>query len=295
VKIPVVGFRTTVRAGSGDAEVILDAPNHCLEIHGLRLEDLADPEVSRLFDGLDRSDPPYSKITVFAWPESELSWVARGFIKEGLVLGFFPTGEDSHIWALYSDEERSFALSDAAHDRIVMIAGETDQAPPASPKGVSHRIAKREDAEKIKDFLAANREGGHPGNDAASIGDAIDRALVRYHVLTDKSGRLLAVAFGTVGHRRKIAELSVCASCTDQSGYESISYLLHELENDLTGNLGILNFHILVPAADVGLNRVLVRLGYIYTGRLVNHKLLASGWESMNIWCLPRGGGNFGE
>jgi RimJ/RimL family protein N-acetyltransferase len=62
-------------------------------------------------------------------------------------------------------------------------------------------------------------------------------------------------------------------------------HLLHRLEDDMFGDFGIRDLYTLARADEVGMNRALARLGYAYTGRLVNDCRMPNGWESLNVWC----------
>ena len=56
-----------------------------------------------------------------------------------------------------------------------------------------------------------------------------------------------------------------------------------EHEQYITGRIH--DLYTLARADEVGMNCVFAKLGYAYTGRLVNNCRMPNGWESMNIWC----------
>ncbi len=61
--------------------------------------------------------------------------------------------------------------------------------------------------------------------------------------------------------------------------------LLFRLELDVFEHCGISDFYTLARACEVSMNCVFAKLGYGYTGRLVNNCRMPTGWESMNVWC----------
>ena len=81
-----------------------------------------------------------------------------------------------------------------------------------------------------------------------------------------------------------------CATRPDQRGGGHMAYLLHRLAQDVRKERGITDLYTLARADEVGMNCVFGKLGYVYTGRLVNNCRMPNGWESMNVWCKSTAG-----
>ena len=68
-----------------------------------------------------------------------------------------------------------------------------------------------------------------------------------------------------------------------------MAYILRQLERALVADFGITDLYTIARADEVGMNCVFSKLGWVYTGRLVNNCRMPNGWESMNIWCRGDG------
>jgi putative beta-lysine N-acetyltransferase len=282
-----VDLRTHVVTSAGCTEVVLVVPNQQITMLGLKIKDLDHPLITSLVDGVNIDQIPYSKMTIFTQPDKELSWVARGFLKEGLVLGFFPDGRDAHVWTLYGDAQREFALRDAAQDRLLTVARDTKIEQPMPPKDMECRIAVAEDSVSIEDFFRKNSERVPDLFDRLFIREAMVTGSRRYMLLVDARGDLAAVAAAEIDHRLQTAAITDCTIRSDLTGRNDTTYLVVELERSLKRDCGIWNLYALVNASRLDMNRVFVKLGYVFSGRLVNHLRLLKGWESLNMWCLP--------
>jgi hypothetical protein len=280
-------LRTHIATFSGRAEVVLTVPNRQISFMGLEIKDLDHPMMSGFIRGLKDDEIPYSKLTIFAFPEKEESWVARGFLKEGVVLGYFLDGKEAHVWAKYGDEQREFALRDAAQDRLLGVAGETSLEQPLQPKNLECRIAAFEDAASIEEFYHTHTEENSSSFDRHLIRQAIVTGTCRFHLLLDARDNLAAVAVAEIDHGNQVAAIRDCNIRPDLIAQEAIPYLVLELERSLKRDCGIMNLYALVGADEIEMNCVFVTLRYVFTGRLVNHIHLHNGWTSMNLWCLP--------
>jgi hypothetical protein len=64
-----------------------------------------------------------------------------------------------------------------------------------------------------------------------------------------------------------------------------MSVILRNLERDLADEFGITDVYTIARANQAGMNCSFAKLGYTYTGRLVNNCRMPEGYESMNVWC----------
>jgi beta-lysine N6-acetyltransferase len=62
-----------------------------------------------------------------------------------------------------------------------------------------------------------------------------------------------------------------------------LSSLIFSLENELKQE-GFYTLYSLSRAVNVGINMVLSKHGYNYTGRLIDNCNISRGYEDMNIW-----------
>jgi putative beta-lysine N-acetyltransferase len=96
---------------------------------------------------------------------------------------------------------------------------------------------------------------------------------------------MAAVASAEIDGARRNAEMTDCATRPSERGRGLMVWILRALERDLAREEGIIDLYTLARADEVGMNCAFAKLGYDYTGRLVNNCRMPNGWESMNVWC----------
>ena len=276
---------TWVKTPAGLKEIIVDPFNQRVKALGLRIEDLAEPAIQGLTGGLDDTLLPYTKFTVYALPGDEIPWVTRGFLKEGVIQGFFADGIDAHIWALYGEDGRDEAPRDAQHDEIVAHALGKEPVTPEAPTGYTCLAATESDAAAISELMGRTFADYPSSLDADTIATSIREETHRFRMITDTAGTLASVASVEIDYKRHAAEMTDCATRPDQRGLGLMSYLLWRLERDMVQNHSIRDLYTLARADEPGMNCAFAKLGYTYTGRLINNCRMPNGWESMNIWC----------
>jgi putative beta-lysine N-acetyltransferase len=117
------------------------------------------------------------------------------------------------------------------------------------------------------------------------ISAAIHERTSHFRIVRDSTGALVACASAEIHHTRRSAELTDCATREDQRGKGLMSYILHALEEDLASDFSITDVYTIARAYEPGMNCSFAKLGYRYTGRLVNNCRMPDGFESMNVWC----------
>ena len=270
-------------------ELVYDPHNRRLKLYRIGTDDLRNPEVRFWKDGLDGDRRPYSKLIIYGLPGDELEWARRGYLREGIILGYFADGTDAWIWSAFASDGRDLAPRDERHDRIVDLAADKLTVAPAAPAGFSCRRAGPDDAEELSQLLREVFPDYPTPTDPTTVRRRISGGGSVYRLMHDRDGRLAAAASAEIDHRRRSAELTDCATRPAHRGAGLMAWLLHLLEHDLERDLGITDLYTIARAEEVGMNCVFSKLGWVYTGRLVNNCRMPGGWESMNLWCR-RGG-----
>lgn len=274
-----------ITAPSGEKEIVLDPTNMRVKALGLQADDLVDPIVAALGSGLDDDRAPYTKFIIYALPDDEEVWADHGLQKEGVIRGYFSNGIDAHLWALYGDGNRSESPNRDEHNRITALARQKKYTIPSEPDSHSCRTATEADAPDISNLLRNTFTEYPTPLDPATIALAVREETHRFRTLVNADGELVAVASAEIDHRRRSAEMTDCATRPDQRGSGFMSYLLWQLEVDMATHYGINDLYTLARADEPGMNCAFAKLGYAYTGCLVNNCRMPNGWESMNIWC----------
>lgn len=251
----------------------------------MQAEDTRNPGFAVWREGLLVCSDLYTKLIVYARPGRDLSWVSAGYQREGSIAGFFSDGEDAIIWAAFGEGGRMDAPRNEQHNETVRIASAKKIIQPTAAPGYTSRRAESRHADAIAGLMIKTFEE-YP----TPISKGIIRKLITdgsnlFRTMTNQDGQIVASASAEIDHQRRIAEMTDCATRPDQRGAGHMACLLDDLAADLKTELGITDLYTLARADEIGMNCVFGKLGYSYTGRLVNNCRMPNGWESMNIWC----------
>jgi putative beta-lysine N-acetyltransferase len=266
-------------------ELVFDPHNRRLKLFRLGPDDLVDPGIRTWRGGLDADGAPYTKLIVYGLPGREMAWVRQGYVREGVILGYFADGQDAWIWSAFADGPRDLAPRDAAHDAIVELAATKPSVEPELPEGYRCRTAGPDDADRVAALLQETFSAYPSPLDTDTVRARLEADDCRYRLAVTDGGELAAAAAAEIDLERRSAELTDCATVPEHRGAGLMAYLLHRLERDLARELDITDVYTIARADEVGMNCVFSKLGFVYTGRLVNNCRMPGGWESMNLWC----------
>ena len=96
-------------------------------------------------------------------------------------------------------------------------------------------------------------------------------------------GESVAAASAEISVKNSNAEMTDCATIASAQGRGIMQHLLMELEKDLKKK-GIMTAYTLARAPSFGMNCAFFRLGYEFSGRLINNCDIFGHYEDMNIW-----------
>ncbi len=259
--------------------------NRRIKLYDARAKDIRDPGFAIWRDGLLVCADLYTKLIVYARPGREMSWITAGYLREGSIAGFFSDGEDAEIWAAFGDDFRIEAPRDEQHDETVRIAAAKEIVRPTAAAGYTSRRAEPSHAATIADLMTTTFDEYPTPISTEIIHRQIASGSNLFRTMTNQDGKIVASASAEIDHERRVAEMTDCATRPDQRGAGHMACLLNDLAGDLETELGITDLYTLARADEIGMNCVFGKLGYSYTGRLVNNCRMPNGWESMNIWC----------
>jgi len=98
-----------------------------------------------------------------------------------------------------------------------------------------------------------------------------------------KPFKIVSAASADMDYTNLNAEITDCATYPEYRGQGLLSNLVYSLEQDLTQK-GFYTLCSLSRAMNPGINSVLFKHGYKYTGRLISNCHICGGFEDMNIW-----------
>ena len=268
--------------GSG-CPAILDPFNRRLKVYELSAGDMS---ASVTAVSINPDDHVIGKVTAYALPGEGRLWADLGFRQEAVIRGFYPDSVDAHLWAAYPNPERETCAKESLYEAAVSVAESKETlSSPALMNGFECRLAASEDAGDIADLMGRIFPVYPSPISEHVIGEQIRSESNLFRVVEDLQGEIVAVASAELDKERSSAEMTDCATRPDQRGRGLMAHILSKLESDLLSRFGIRDLYTIARAEEVGMNCVFSKLGYEYTGRLVNNCRMPSGWESMNVWC----------
>lgn len=236
----------------------------------------------------DRPNDLYSKIIVYARAGQD-AFEDLGMRKEAAIRGYFRNGDDAELWAKYLDEERSVEQDKETNDKVYEIAQTKQPVEPSLPPGYTSAPATIEHAEEIAALMGDTFDDYPTPITVDAIRRIIKDRASAFRVVRNEMGDVVASASGEMHHTRRSAEMTDCSTRPDQRGKGLMSWILRALEDDLRREFGITDLYTIARAVETGMNCSFAKLGYTYTGRLINNCRMPEGWESMNVWCKSTG------
>lgn len=225
-------------------------------------------------------DKIFLKATARDWER----FVEHGFVHEGTIKYFF-RGDDAYVMSKFFSDERADAPQLVAEEGIIekLHKKPPDYSPPPLPEGYQLVVA---DRSHIPEMAALYRAIFPTYPTPLSHPDYIDQTMQRhvvYRVVLGPEGDVQSAASAEIDEANSNAELTDCATSKKARGKALMFHLLGRLEEDLRER-GIMTGYTLARATSIGMNRVFYRLGYEYTGRLINNCDISGAFEDMNIW-----------
>lgn len=265
---------------------LVDPVNERLIVKRLRFADAA-----TLADDLLRAARAHEvgKVLLYAGAGQWRELLARGFVLEGVLDGFF-TGEPAFLmgyvlegdrWAAW-DMEREDAVLEAA------LAAAPASPVPLAPECTLVPCGPEAAAELAAVYQATFTTYPAPLHDPAFVrrlitsGDGIFRAV-------RQDGRIASVAAAEVDREYGAAELTNCATLPAFRGGGLIQHLLVALEQELDRQALPVRFS-LARATSFGMNRALHKAGFGYRGRLRCNSQIMGRHENMNLWVKQGAG-----
>lgn len=242
------------------------------------------PEEARAL--LAQAPPACSKIICYARPGVSADWARQGFRHEGVIRGYFRDRTDAHLWTCYPNLTRSLELERPVHEEALRVAlGRPRLDSSRLPAGYSTRRATESDAPQLSALLQATFPVYPSPLDSGHLARLIRERANLFRLVLHESGELAAAASAELDHEQLSAEMTDCATDPAHRGKGLMARLLWRLELDVAEDYRVRDLYTLARAAEVPMNCVFSKLGYRYTGRLINNCRMPNGWESVNVWC----------
>lgn len=209
----------------------------------------------------------------------------RGFIKEGVIPGYF-NGDDSHFLAAYTSKRRSFSTTLTGERGILQeILSSPGGRREHLPFGFTLRIAEAEDCGNMSGlFQKVFSSYPSPVFDPEHLKSSLKKGNIFMVVYNGR--RLASVAAAETEQEYGRAELTNCATDPEFRGMGLNTLLLASIEK-MCLSRDIACLYSLARASSYGMNLVFHRLGYEFSGTLINNCHIGGRYENMNVWVKP--------
>ena len=261
-------------------DAVYDPYNERIKLYGVT------PQCLSELPPVETDSSQAGKVTAYALPGNSYEWAALGFREEGVIRGYFEDGADAHLWAAYSEAGRETNVREELHEHGIQIAlSKSPLVRPELPEGYVCQTARPEDTPEITALLQSTFTDYPSPLVEETIATAIETQANLFRMVLNEDGEVAAVASAEMDHQRSSAEMTDCATRPDQRGKGLMAHILWKLEKDVVVDFDITDLYTIARADEIGMNCVFSKLGYGYSGRLVNNCRMPNGWESMNLWC----------
>ena len=226
----------------------------------------------------------YDKIFVKARRSDWQKFLCLGFMLEG-ILKYYYRGEDAYVLSRFSSLERITSEYLIEESALIETLTRRPAAYTPAPLPDTYTIV-RCDESHIPQLVTLYRRVFRTYPSPLTHPDYIQQTMRRsiiYRAVIDDRGQVISAASADVDEKHSNAELTDCATSARARGRGLMIHLLGRLEDDLRRQ-GIQTGYSLARARSQGMNRVFYRLGYEYSGRLINNCDIYGRFEDMNIW-----------
>ncbi|WP_031516279.1 putative beta-lysine N-acetyltransferase [Desulfofalx alkaliphila] len=210
--------------------------------------------------------------------------IKHGYLLEGTAEGFF-NGKDAFFMASYPEPTRrqSDKLEQKMNDLRKILASPKKLAKKLPP-GYSLRFATTEDATELaKLFNMVFSTYPTPLNNADYICELMNNDTI--FILTEQNGAIIAAAAAEIDSDNSNAEMTNCATNPSHQGLGLMHIIMEELQRTVLDR-NIKCLYSLSRASEYGINLILHRMGYTYSGTLINNCHISGQWEDMHLWVL---------
>jgi len=224
----------------------------------------------------------FDKIFFKARKKDFQKFLSHGYVLEG-VLRYYFNGEDAYVLSRFSSKKRAISSSLMEESELIeeLIFNTEKKTLKKMYPGVKIVTADYKHIPQFT-FIYRNIFATYPSplTNPDYIKSTMDRnVLYKMAVL---NGDALAVASAEINDKYSNAEMTDCATIPKAQGKGLMQHILSALEKDLKKRK-ISTAYTLSRAKSVSMNRVFFRLGYEYSGRLINNCDILGSYEDMNI------------
>ncbi|MBN2711293.1 MAG: putative beta-lysine N-acetyltransferase [Planctomycetes bacterium] len=216
---------------------------------------------------------------------AEKPFYEAGYLCEARIPGFYKGEEEAVFLGKFINRSRIAPTDPQKLSDVLAIteakSGKVDSAPELK-KGFTYHHCREEDAEEMsKVYAEVFPTYPFPIHDPKYLIKTM-HSNVLYFSIRHK-GEIVSLSSAEMDKNNLNVEMTDFATLPDWRGNSFATFLLAKMEADMR-KLGIKTAYTIARALSPGMNITFARMGYTYSGRLINNTNISGKIESMNIW-----------
>lgn len=281
--IPFWGIREDINTPDFNVELELSPVNKRIILYQYKLRNTA--AVSVFVEYLDNlcDSNGFGKVWGKLPEEDSRQLLKYGFIREAAIPSYFAPGKDAVICSRFYGE-RKLSRNTLLNKQMVMEMQKsaTVNCEINSCPGYHFKIAGKNDTRLLANlYQQVFASYPYPVHDPGYLQRCMD--YTRY-MLAFREDQLVAAASAEMNCTYRNAEMTDFATLPSERGRGLAAILLQQLEREMS-SANIHSLYTLARSTSPSMNQVFKKMGYKYTGTLINNCHIAGDFEDMNVYC----------
>lgn len=284
LQIPSWGIKREIRRSGFSLNLELSPFNQRIVILDYFFEDAsAAAEMLSTVDYIVRKNA-FGKVWAKVLEADKECFTNYGFIAEAVINNYFAPGKDAVLCSHFYDQRK---ISSTLEENQRILKKMQDEIVPVDEVKPDHpdyhiRIADESDLYQMAElYRQVFPTYPYPVYDPAYLRSTMENI---HYALLFKSNTLVATAAADINFAYKNAEMTDFATLPAERGKGLASILLSRLEEEML-DLDIHCLYSIARSKSYGMNSVFLKMGYKYSGTLINNCNISGGFEDMNVFC----------
>lgn len=230
----------------------------------------------------------YTKIFVKIPERLKPLFARAGYEEEANIPGYYNGSETCRLMSLFLSEKRAIPSNGELMEQVLHAALDTrvlKGAPDTIPEGHVLRMMTPGDAEEMsRIYRKVFASYPFPIHDPEYLVKTMSSHVMYFGVVMDS--KLIALASCEMDLNASAVEMTDFATLPESRGKGLAVKLLYQMEQAMREQ-GLTTAFTIARAVSFGMNITFAKLGYQYTGTLVNNTQISGSMESMNVWYKP--------
>ncbi len=247
---------------------------------------LARDEFPEILDELENKadSANYSKIFAKIPRYAKDEFLENGYRKEAFIPKFYRGERDAYFVSKYLSEQRSETKNRETIKKILDVAESKagDEPDVNLDDSFRYRICRKTDTGEMAEVYRKVFETyPFPIHDPAYLAGTMDENIVYFGIW--HNNKIVALSSSEMDVKSGNVEMTDFATLPDYRGNGFAVYLLEKMEKEMRKQ-GIKTAYTIARALSFGMNITFAKMGYTFSGTLINNTNISGKLESMNVW-----------